>query len=148
MLRQKIQDDMKSAMKAQEKDRLLALRNIWNAIRNKEIDAKHDLSDDEIIGILNTLAKQRRDSIDQFRAGKREDLVAKEEKELSILQGYLPQQLSKEELAAIIKEAIAEASAAGLANAGLVMKAVMPKVKGRADGKLVSQLVNESLPKP
>lgn len=147
MLRQTIQDDIKAAMKAQEKDRLLALRNLWSAVRNKEIDTKRDLQDDEIIAIINSLAKQRRDSIDQFKKGQREDLVAKEEKDLIVLQTYLPRQLSAEELTKIAKETIAEISAAGPVNVGAVMKAIMPKVKGRADGKLVSQVVNENLPK-
>ncbi len=147
MLRQTIQDDIKTAMKAQEKDRLLALRNLWSAVRNKEIDVKRDLQDDEIIAIINSLAKQRRDSIDQFKKGQREDLVVKEEKDLLVLQAYLPQQLSVEELAKIVKETITEISAAGPVNVGAVMKAIMPKVKGRADGKVVSQVVNENLPK-
>lgn len=147
MLRQTIQDDIKTAMKAQEKDRLLALRNLWSAVRNKEIDAKRDLLDDEITAIINTLVKQRRDSIDQFKKGQREDLVAREEKDLIVLQSYLPQQLSAEEVRKIVKETIAEISLAGPANVGAVMKAVMPKLKGRADGKLVSQVVNENLPK-
>lgn len=144
-LRDKIQENMRTALKQGEKLRLSAIRMLWNGVRNKEIDGKKDLEDAEIIAIINTLAKQRRDSIEQYKQGNRQDLVDKETAELNVLLAYLPEQLSQEDVAKIVEETIRETGAANKADMGKVMKALMPKVTGKADGKLVSQLVREKL---
>ena len=115
------------------------------AIKNRQIDTGKELSDDDIIPVLSTLAKQRRESIEQFSKGGRQDLAEKERLELSVLQSYLPEQITPEELDRIILEAIKESSAAGAGDMGKVMRLVMPRTKGAADGKLVSQRVKELL---
>jgi len=144
-LYQDIESQLKDAMRSQDKDRLMALRNIKSVLKNKAIDARRDLNDDEVIQSLSTLAKQRKESIEAFRSGGREDLVAKEEAELKVIEGFLPQQLSPEELEKLIREAIAETQAQGAKDMGKVMKALQPKVTGRADGKAVSERVKSLL---
>ncbi|MFO1464093.1 MAG: GatB/YqeY domain-containing protein [bacterium] len=144
-LYQDIETQLKEAMRSQDKDRLMALRNIKSVLKNKAIDARRDLTDAEVIQALSTLAKQRKESIDAFQAGGRQDLVEKEAAELKVIEGFLPQQLSAEELEKIIREAIAETQAQGAKDMGKVMKAVQPKVMGRADGKVVSERVKALL---
>lgn len=144
-LREAINKDVAVAMKAGEKDRLSTLRMLMSAIKYKEVDAKRQLNDEEVIGVISTLIKQRQDSIEQFRKGGREDLVEKESKEVEVLRGYLPPQLSAEELKALVAATAAEVGAAGPKDMGKLMKALMPKVKGKADGKLVNDLVKEVL---
>ncbi len=144
-IKAKISEDMKAAMKAQDKDRLAAIRNLHAAIRKKEIDDRVDLDDAAVLKILASLVKQRQDSIEQFTAGKRQDLVDKETAELKLLQAYMPAQMSQDELVKIIDAAIAEAGAKSPKDMGAVMKVLMPKTAGKADGKLVSKLVNERL---
>ncbi len=144
-LYQDIETQLKEAMRSQDKDRLMALRNIKSVLKNKAIDARRDLNDDEVIQSLSTLAKQRKESIEAFRNGGREDLVAKEEAELKVIEGFLPQQLSPEELEKLIRAAIAETQAQGAKDMGKVMKALQPKVTGRADGKSVSERVKALL---
>ncbi|MBZ0221384.1 MAG: GatB/YqeY domain-containing protein [Candidatus Methylomirabilis sp.] len=144
-LRDDINRDMVAAMKSGDKDRLSTLRMLLSAIKYKEVDAKHQLNDEEVVSVLSTLIKQRQDSIDQFRKGGREDLVLKESKEVEVLKGYLPPQLSADEVRDIIKKAAQETGAAGPKDMGKLMKAVMPLVKGKADGKLVNDIVKEVL---
>ncbi|MCC7343750.1 MAG: GatB/YqeY domain-containing protein [Deltaproteobacteria bacterium] len=144
-LYQDIETQLKDAMRAQDKDRLMALRNIKSVLKNKAIDAKRDLNDAEVVQALSTLAKQRKESIEAFQSGGRQDLVEKEAAELKVIEGFLPQQLSAEELEKTIREAIAETQAQGAKDMGKVMKAVQPKVMGRADGKVVSELVKKLL---
>ena len=144
-LLEKIDDDLKSAMKASDSLKVSVLRMAKAAIKNKEIDIRKELSDDDIIPVLSTLAKQRRESIDQFSKGGRQDLAEKESLELAILQSYLPEQITPEELDRIVIEAIKESSAAGAKDMGKVMRLVMPRTKGSADGKLVSRRVTELL---
>jgi len=144
-LLEKIDDDLKSAMKASDSLKVSVLRMAKAAIKNREIDMKKELSDDDILPLLSTLAKQRRESIDQFSKGGRLDLAEKESLELAILQSYLPEQITPEELDRIVLEAITESSAAGAKDMGKVMRLVMPRTKGAADGKLVSQRVTELL---
>lgn len=144
-LYQDIESQLKDAMRAQAKDRLMALRNIKSLLKNKAIDAKRDLTDAEVIQALSTLAKQRKESIEAFQNGGRQDLVEKEAAELKIIEEFLPQQLSAEDLEKIIREAIAETQAQGAKDMGKVMKAVQPKVMGRADGKVVSERVKALL---
>lgn len=145
MLRQKIQDDIKSALKSGEKEKLLSLRHFWSTIKNKEIDLKHELDDAEVAVVANALVKQRRDSIDQYEKGGRTELVEKEKKELEILLSYMPQQLTEDEIKKLVEDAVAETGAAGPADMGSVMKALMSKTRGKADGKVVSDLVRNRL---
>jgi uncharacterized protein len=147
-LLQKLDDDLKSSLKASDKLRLSVVRMAKAAIKNRQIDKGSELSDDDIIAVLSTLAKQRKESIEMFAKGGREDLAEKERQELGILQSYLPLQLTPEELESIILEAIQESSAKGTQDMGKVMRLIMPKVKGVADGKTVNQRVKELLEKP
>jgi len=144
-LYQDIENQLKDAMRAQDKDRLMALRNIKSVLKNKMIDARRDLSDEEVIQSIATLAKQRKESIEAFQAGGRQDLVDKEAAELKIIEEFLPQQLSAEELEKIIRDTIAETQAQGPKDMGKVMKALQPKTTGKADGKLVSEKVKALL---
>lgn len=146
-LLQKFDDDLKRALKASDSLKVSVLRLTKAALKNKQIDKGEELSDEEIISALSTLSKQRRESIELFSKGGREDLAEKERQELAILQSYLPKQLTAEELDAIITEAIKESSASGLKEIGKVMRLVMQRVKGTADGKIVNQRVKELLEK-
>ena len=144
-MREQVTKDMATALKAGEKDKLSTLRMLLSAVKYKEVDAKHQLSDEEVIAVISTLLKQRQDSVEQFRKGGREDLVEKESKEIEFLRAYLPPQLSEEEVRDIIKKAAAETGAAGQKDMGKLMKVEMPQVKGKADGKLVNDIVKEVL---
>jgi uncharacterized protein len=144
-LLQKLDDDLKSAMKASDSLRVSVLRMAKAAIKNRQIDMRKELSDDDIIPVLSMLAKQSRESIEQFSKGGRQDLSEKESLELAILQSYLPEQMKPEELDRIVLEAIKESSASGIKDMGKVMRLVMPRTKGAADGKLVNQRVKELL---
>jgi uncharacterized protein YqeY len=136
---------MKTAMKAGDKATTAYARNLHAAIRKREIDDRVDLDDAGVIKIVQTLAKQRQDSIDQFRQGGREDLVANEQAELKFLQGYLPEQMGEAEVRKIVEAAVAQAGATSAKDMGAVMKILMPQVQGKADGKLVNQIVREKL---
>lgn len=146
-LKDRLSDDMKDAMRAQDKARLSTIRMLLSAVKYKEIDLGKKLTDEEVIETITSMVKQRRDSIEQFAKAGRIDLVEKEEAELRMLQGYLPEQLTPEEIEAEIEKAVNEAGAAGMKDLGKVMKLLMPKVSGRADGKLVSDKVRERLSK-
>jgi uncharacterized protein len=145
VLREKIGVQMREAMKAREQARVSTLRMLMTAIRNAEVDRGHPLDDDEVIDIASKEAKRRKESIEAFKQGGREDLVAKEEIELAVLEAYLPQALSEAELAALVDEAIASTGASEPKQMGEVMKALMPKIRGRADGATVSALVRSKL---
>lgn len=144
-LKARINDDLKGAMKAKDALRVDCLRLILSTVKNREIEKRGELDDAEVLKVLGTLAKQRAESIEMYRQGGRSDLVAKEEAELQIVQAYLPKALSEAELAALVAEAIAESGAAGPKDMGKVMKAIGPKVAGRADGKAVSEAVKAKL---
>ena len=146
-LRDKLNADLKEAMKARDQIRLDTIRNIKSAMKYKEVAGTEatELSDDEIVKVVTGLVKQRREAAEQFRAGNRPELAEKEEKELSILQQYLPQQLTEVEVEAIVVAAIQESGATTPKEMGAVMKIVQPKVAGRADGKVVSELVKKKL---
>lgn len=144
-IKETIKSDMIQAMKAKEKERLEAIRFIQAAIKRQEIDTRVDLDDKAVIAILMNLAKQRRDSIDQFRKGGRDDLVKKEEAELAILQSYMPKQMSTEELSKVVEAVIKEVGATGRKDMGIVMKAVIEKVSGKAEGSAISELVKSLL---
>jgi hypothetical protein len=144
-LLQKLDDDLKVAMKASESLKVSVLRMAKAALKNRQIDKGEPLSDEDILSVLSGLSKQRRESIEQFSKGGREDLADRERQELSILQSYLPQQLNPEEIDHIILEAIKESAAAGIKDLGKVMRIVIPRMKGAADGKIVSERVKEIL---
>jgi len=144
-LLQKLDDDLKSALKASDSLRVSVIRMTKAALKNRQIDKRGDLSEEDIIAVLSTLAKQRKESIEQFSKGGREDLAEKERQELSILQSYMPEQLTHEELDGVIIEAIKETSAGGVKDMGKVMRLVMSRVKGAADGKIVTQRVKNLL---
>ena len=146
-LQQRIDDDLKAAMKSSDSLKTSVLRMIKAAIKNKQVEKREELSDEEIIPVISTLTKQRRESIDLFSKGGREDLAEKERQELAMLQLYLPGQLSPEDLDRIIMEAINESSAEGVKDIGKVMRLIMPRVQGAADGKVVNQRVRELLEK-
>lgn len=140
-----IDRQIQDAMRAQQKDRLMALRNIKAYLKNKAIEARGELTEEEGVQSLSTLAKQRRESIEAYEKAGRNDLVAKEQAELEIIREFLPSPLSPEELNTLIAEAIRETGAAGPKDMGPVMKALKPKVTGRADGKTVSAQVQAAL---
>ena len=145
-LKGKILDDVKTAMKAGEKDRLKALRLITAAIKQVEVDERIELDDDAaILGILNKMVKQRRDSITQFEQGQRKDLADIERAEIEILADYLPEQLSDEALDAIVDDAIANSGAESIRDMGKVMGIVKAKAAGRADMGAVGAIVKERL---
>jgi uncharacterized protein len=144
-IKESLSEQIKAAMKAGEKDKLTYARSLHAAIRKKEIDDRVDLDDGACQKIISTLLKQRQDSIDQFRQGGREDLVAKEEAEAAFLKTFMPAQLSADEVKKLVDWAVTESKAAGPKDMGNVMKLLMPKVQGKADGKLVNQLVKERI---
>jgi len=144
-LSERLSEDLKKALKSRDKETLSVIRMIRAAVKNKEIEKKSSLGDEEINAVLMSLARQRKDSIEQFLKGNRHDLADKETRELSIIQSYLPQQLTEEELKKIIKDVIEEVGASGPGDMGKVMKSIMTKVKGQVDGKLVSDLVKKAL---
>jgi uncharacterized protein YqeY len=144
-LKDKINSEMIAAAKAKDSLKLGAIRMIKTALHNKEIDAKRELNESEILQTLSAIVKQRKDSIEQFKAGKRQDLVDKEEYELTVVQAFMPQQMSAEEVEAEVVKAISEAGATSAKDMGKVMKVLMPRVAGKADGKLVSDTVKAKL---
>jgi len=148
-LKDKLTEDMKQAMKDKEagKQRLSVIRMVRASIKNTEIDRKKELSDEEVLDVLAKEVKMRRDSLEEFKKGNRPDLVAGLEQEIAILMEYLPPQLSEEEVRALVAEAVAQTGAAGPKDMGKVMAALMPKVKGRADGKTVNDMVKDALNK-
>ncbi|MDT8901958.1 GatB/YqeY domain-containing protein [Anaeroselena agilis] len=148
-IKERLTEDMKQAMKDKEagKLRLSVIRMVRASIKNVEIDRKKELGDEEVLDVLAKEVKMRRDSLEEFKKGNRPDLVAGLEQEIGILMGYLPQQLSDEEVRALVAEAVAQTGAAGPKDMGKVMSALMPKVKGRADGKTVNAMVKDALNK-
>lgn len=152
-IKERIRQDMQKAAKERDSLALSALRMAIAAVQNREIDAvtRKEISpgaalpEEALVKVLSTLVKQRRESADLFRKGNRPELAAKEEAEIAVLERYLPAALSVAEVEALVREAIAETGASGPAGMGNVMKAVMPKVAGRADGKVVSETVRRLL---
>ena len=144
-LRENIDSNLKEAMKSGAKDKVSTLRMLNAALKNKQIDKRRPLTDEEVIETVRSLIKQRKDSIEQFAKGGRQDLVDKETAEVGVLEEYLPQQLSREEVDAKVRTVIAETGAQGPKDMGKVMKALIPVLGGRADGKLVSELVKNAL---
>jgi len=162
-LKEKINQDFKEAFKAKEEKRVSVLRMLNSAIKNKELEKRakliktvteeaelqkqSQLIDEEVLAVLGTEAKKRKDSIEQFNRGGRPEMATSEAEELKILAAYLPEQMGEEEVRKLVKEAVAESGASSAADLGKVMKVLMPKVKGRADGNLVNRIVKEELEK-
>lgn len=144
-LKEQLNESMKTAMKARDDLRLSAVRMVRSMIKNREIDQKKELNDQEIIEVISTLVKQRRESIRMYREGNRPDLVEKEEAELEVLLGFLPTQLDSAEIEALVDRIIAETGAQGARDMGRVMKALTPLTAGKADGKTVSDTVKQKL---
>lgn len=144
-IKDRVKNDMVTAMKAQDKERLATVRLIQAALRKKEIDSMKELDDAGMVALLQNMAKQRRDSIEQFQKGNRNDLVEKEQKELAIIESYLPAQLSGADLEKLVLETIKELGASSMKDMGAVMKAVSAKAAGQADGATISQLVRSKL---
>lgn len=146
-IKERLSDMMKSSMKSGDKTTLAFVRNLHAAVRKKEIDDRIDLDDAGVLKIISSLGKQRQDSIEQFKQGGREDLVLKEQAELQFLQSFMPAQMEESEIRSLVDWAVAEAKAAGPKDMGNVMKLLLPKVQGKADGKLVNQFVREKIDK-
>jgi len=144
-LRERIEQDMKEALRARDRDRLGTLRMIRAAIQQREVDERTTLDDGQVLAVLEKLLKQRRDAVEQYRRAGREDLAAKEEAEMAVIQAYLPQPLGEEELEALVVQTIEAVGAAGPRDMGKVMAALRPKVQGRADMAEVSRRVRARL---
>ncbi|MDO5532068.1 GatB/YqeY domain-containing protein [Sutterella sp.] len=145
MIKDRIREDMKAAMREHDAARLSTIRLLLAAVKQREIDERIEATDAVVMETITKMVKQRRDSVEQYRAGGREDLAQKEQAEIDVLSGYLPKQLSDDEIAAIIDEVIAQTGASGMAGMGKVMGAVKARVTGRADLGKVSALVKARL---
>ena len=144
-LGERLMDEMKQAMKSNDKLRLSTIRMIRTAVKNKEIEQRKTLDDDTIMRVIQGMVRKGEESVEQFKLGGRMDLVEKETKEIEILKSYLPKALSQEEVLKIIDQTIEETEALSLKDLGKVMKSVMAKLGGRAEGSLINQLVKERL---
>ena len=144
-LKERLSETIKTSMKSGDKATLGYARSLHAAIRKKEIDSREDLDDEGVRKIVSSLMKQRQDSIEQFAKGGRDDLVANEKAEFAFLTSYMPAQMGDDELAKLVDEAIREAKATEPKQMGAVMKVLMPKVQGRADGKRINELVRQRL---
>ncbi|MCU7919185.1 MAG: GatB/YqeY domain-containing protein [Candidatus Thiodiazotropha sp. (ex Epidulcina cf. delphinae)] len=145
MLKDRILDDVKRAMKAKEKARLGTLRLITAAIKQREVDERTELDDTQVLAILEKMLKQRRDSISQYESAGRQELADQEKSEIAIIETYLPEGLSEQEIAAMIESTISETGAAGMRDMGKVMGRLKPQLQGRADMGKVSGLVKQKL---
>ncbi len=144
-LKARITEDMKAAMRAKDAPRLSAIRLLLAAMKQREVDERIELSDADILGIIEKMLKQRRDSVTQYEAGKRQDLADVEKFEIGVLSGYMPQQLAEAEIAGEVATAVAAAGAKGMQDMGKVMAVLKPKLAGRADMARVSSLVKAKL---
>lgn len=144
-LEERLVEEMKQALKSNDKLRLSTIRMIRSALKNKEIELRKKLEDEEVVKVIQVMVRKGEESVEQFQIGGRMDLVEKEKKEIEILKSFLPQPLSQEEILKIIDQSIQETQASSLKDIGKVMKSVMPKIGGKADGKLINQLVKEKL---
>ena len=144
-IKDRIQQDMKDAMRAKDKARLGTIRLILAAIKQREVDERIELDDEQVIVVLDKMAKQRRESISQFELASRDDLIAQENFELGIIQPYLPEALGEDELKALIDAAMAASGASSIKDMGKVMGQLKPKIQGRADMSAVSALIKSRL---
>lgn len=147
MLQEQIEQDIIEAMKAKDEAKLSTLRMLKSAIKNSEIQKQVELKDEDILGVIQGQIKQRNDSVAMYEQGGRQELADKEKTEIEILKKYLPEQMGEAEIREIVAKAIADTGATGIADMGRVMGAIMPAVKGKADGSLVSSIVKEELSK-
>ncbi len=146
-LRNQIPEDLKDALRNRKSLELSVLRMLQSSIKNKEIDIKGELNDEQVIQVVSSEIKKRRDAADEFSKVEREDAADKEKEEIDILMKYMPQQMSEDEISSIVVSAINESSAQGMKDLGQVMKIVMPKLKGKADGKVINSIVRTELQK-
>ena len=146
-LRQRLADDLKQAMKGGDTVRRSVIRLLMASVRNAEIAKQADLSDGDILGVIAKEVRQHQESIEAFKQGNRQDLVAKEEAEMAILTGYLPQQMTREEIVAAARQVIGEVGAQGPADKGRVMPKLIAQLKGKADGRVINEVVTELLSK-
>ncbi|MBI2886767.1 MAG: GatB/YqeY domain-containing protein [Chloroflexi bacterium] len=144
-LQEQIGEELKNAMRARDQTRVSVLRLVRAAVKNAEVAQGKTLDDGGVLVVISREARQRRESIEEFRKGHRDDLVAKEEAELAVLVSYLPQQLSREEISAAAREVIAQVGARGLADKGKVMPALMAQLRGKAEGQAINAVVTELL---
>ncbi|HEX9860841.1 MAG TPA: GatB/YqeY domain-containing protein [Nitrospirota bacterium] len=144
-IKERLSEELKLAMKARDNTRISTIRMVVSIIKNREIDGRTTLDDEAALAVLTTYAKQRRDSIEQYEKGGRADLVEKEKAELAIILSFMPEQMGEAEVEALVIQAVKDSGAAGPKDMGKVMKELMPKVKGKADGKLVNELVKKHL---
>jgi len=144
-IRERVSSEMIKAAKDKDKAKLSALRMIKSTLHNREIDLKDQFGEKEILQVLSSMIKQRKDSVEQFRNGGRPELAEKEEKEIEVIQGFMPEQMSEEEIKTEIENAIDEAGATSIRDMGKVMKLLMPRLTGKADGKAVGEAVKEKL---
>ncbi|HXX33303.1 MAG TPA: GatB/YqeY domain-containing protein [Thermodesulfobacteriota bacterium] len=144
-LEERLIEEMKQAMKSNDKLRLSTIRMIRSTLKNKEIELRKKLEDEDVVKVIQVMVRKGEEAVEQFQAGGRADLVEKEKKEMEILKSFLPQPLSQEEIVKIIDQSIQETQASSPKDIGKVMKAVMPKIGGKADGRLINQLVKERL---
>lgn len=144
-LKVRISDDMKSAMKAKETQRLAAIRLLMAAIKQKEVDERVELDDAAIVVVIDKMLKQRRDSISQYEAAQRQDLADKEKAEMTVLMAYMPQQLSEAEIDVLVDKAVVDSAAASMQDMGKVMGLLRPQLAGRADMALVSARIKARL---
>jgi hypothetical protein len=144
-LEERLVEEMKQAMKSNDKLRLSTIRMIRSALKNKEIELRKKLEDEEVVRVIQVMVRKGEESVEQFQTGGRTDLVEKEKREIEILKSFLPQPLGQEEILKIIDQSIQETQASSPKDIGKVMKSVMAKIGGKADGKLINQLVKERL---
>lgn len=144
-LKEKLDQDMKAALKNKESLKLSVIRMAKAAIKNTEIDKRRELNHEEVLEVLSREVKKRKEAIEEFKKGNRQDLVSKEENELKILMDYLPSQLSEEEIRGLLQEALSSFDPQEKIDLGKIMAKVMPQIKGRADGRLVNQVARELL---
>ncbi len=144
-LEERLAEEMKQAMKSNDKLRLSTVRMIRSGLKNKEIELRKKLDDEDIVKVIQAMVRKGEESVEQFQAGGRVDLVEKEKTEIEILKSFLPQPLSQEEILEIIDQSIQETQASSPKDIGKVMKSVIPKIGGKADGKLINRLVKERL---
>ncbi|MBI2068867.1 MAG: GatB/YqeY domain-containing protein [Candidatus Yanofskybacteria bacterium] len=145
MLKEKLSEDIKNALKSGDKQRRMVLSLVISAIKNKEIEKHGELTDEEVVAVISSEIKKRRDSVAQFEKGGRPELAESEKQEIDILMAYMPEQMPEEQIREEVKKAIAETGAKDVKEMGKVLGVLMPKLKGRADGSLVSRMVKEEL---
>jgi uncharacterized protein YqeY len=144
-LAERLEDEMKSALRAGDKLRLSVIRMARAAVKNREIEDRGKLDDDAIVKVISGLVKKGEESLGHFQQANRSDLIEKQEEELKVLRSFLPQPLSRDEILTLIEETVKETKALDMRDLGKVMKSLMPKIAGRADGKAVQQMVREKL---